>query len=317
MECSYGVIATATYIPISPNEVIVKGGALEGFTLLIDDPERRGIAASIVELLADRPKTPVEVAAEIGDGISAEDCAELLQSMNRAGAIHVHTINSDLVDRQVLWTTFLRFGEVPDQSLLRPVTLVCSADSTSVLNVAESWGITSNLVRQEDLEGLSASDVREHFGESPLVYLDLTGKRAATMRFNEWAIQGGMPVLFARLDGVDWSIGPFVVPGSTPCMWEVERMWARSSADRPQYETLLNKRSQGEGAVPSEVGLSGFSTPLAVALLELALCGTCDRAGLVTHGKVTTLKLTQHPVMRLPRCPVCLPMQPVARNPLY
>jgi bacteriocin biosynthesis cyclodehydratase domain-containing protein len=124
-----------------------------------------------------------------------------------------------------------------------------------------------------------------------------------------------VPLLYVGMDGVDLRLGPYVVPGRTPCMWEVERQWLRASADSIQYESLM-RVDRGRTA-PTEIAVQSLNAALAPLLLELALRGTSSAVGSVRHVKVTTGTNSFHSVMRLPRCPVCLPMQPLTRNPLY
>lgn len=328
MARTYSLISTATYIPLSPNEVIIKGSAFEGFTLLVEDPERRDIAASIIQFLRKEARTPKEVAECLGNGTDASSCEDLLESMRKAGAISGFTSVSSDTDYESIWSAFIRYGDLPDVSLLRTVTIASSNDVESLISGAREWGVPIEIADPEQLvfgdftvappmDAESSSQLRVRRDPKPLVYLDVGSERAAMYRFNEQAVAAGVSVLYVRLDGVEYAVGPYVIPGSTPCMWEVERSWARSSADREQYETMLRHRVSRDWKGVNPVGRSGISIPLAVSLLELSLRGTCNLAGFVTHGRITTLKVSRHSVMRLPRCPVCLPMQPLSRNPLY
>lgn len=269
MAQSYALISTATYIPLSPNEVIVKGSAVEGFTLLIEDPEQRGIAASIIRFLRKQARTPEEVAGYLGNEIGVSNCEELLESMRKAGAISGLTSGSSNIDYESIWSTFIRYGELPDASLLRPVTIACADDVEFLVHTARAWGVPIEITDPEQvvfsdfavapiIEAESSEQLRVRRDPKPLVYLDMGSERAAMYRFNEKAVAAGVSVLYVRLDEVEYAVGPYVVPGSTPCMWEVERSWARSSADREQYETMLHQRVMGDRKATSP--LSGMPT---------------------------------------------------------
>lgn len=327
MSRRYTLLSAASYIPLSPHEVIVKGSALEGFSLLVEDPERRGITASIIRALEDGAHTPEELAGILDSAVSPEACGQLLETMRESGVLGVNQ-DSEPADLETIWSAFVRYGELPDPSLLRPVTVVSSRDADGVLEGARAWGIPLVVVRPDEINLTDFAPAAPlHNGETdtvalrrdrkPVVHFSFESERAEMYRLNEQAVAAGVSVLYSRLDGVEYTVGPYVVPGQTACAWEAERLWARSSADREQYETLLRHRSSQGHTSSNVVGQAGLSSALAVSLLELSLRGTSERAGTVVHGRSTTHQVSTHSLMRLPRCPVCLPMQPLARNPLY
>lgn len=330
MPRRYTLVSAATYIPLSPNEIVVKGSALEGFSLLVEDPDKRGIAASVIAVLERGARTPVELAGELAADVSDEGCADLLESMRRGGALTCVDDEAGDVDAEAAWSAFVRYGELPRPELLRTVTVAASRPAGPVLACAQSWGVPLKVVDAEALDLTAFAQPAAADGETeseeipvrrdarPLVHLSFDSERAEVYRVNERAVAAGASVLYVRLDGVEYVVGPYVVPGRTACAWEAERSWARASADRGQYEMLLRHRSEdGAEAAPLSVGEAGLSAALAPSLLELSLRGTSERAGSAVHGRTTTQQTSTHSVMRLPRCPVCMPMQPLTRNPLY
>ena len=319
MSRKYTLISSATYIPLSPNELLVKGNSLEGFSILVEDPEKRGVAALIFRALESSGHTPEGLVAALNLDISPDDCKELLESMREGGAISCVEDNDESPEVESVWSAFVRYGEMPDPALLRTVTVLGNKDAEGLLDVARDWGVPLEVIPPEQLNfsafSPEQSQCREHI--KPVVYVSFGSERAEMYRINEQAVLAGVPVLYARLDGVEYTVGPYAVPGQSACAWEAERLLARSSADREQCETLLQHRSTKGYESTGCVGKSGISLALAVSLLELSLRGTSERAGTVLHGRVTTLRTSVHSVMRLPRCPICLPMQPLIRNPLY
>lgn len=345
----YSLIPSATYIPRTPNEVLVKGGALEGFSLIIDDPSRRGLAVQIVDELQRAPQSITELSSVLQARVELDDLETMLESLESGGAI-MRLDEESLPQVEEAWATFIRYGYIPSKSLLSELTVVGEGDVDQYLRVAKSWGIpfcvvsprelefehlqntfehSRSLPEVEDLEK-SASDrdvlteAKAHSRELGVVFIGESSERKELMSFNREAVRRGISVLYAGIDGADYSVGPYVVPGKTACMWETERQWARASADREQYESLLRSReriklsaTEADSGDSPHVATDMFSATIAPALLELSLRRTSGRGGVVLHGRSTTSDLRDHSVMRLPRCPVCAPMQPIARNPLY
>lgn len=328
MSRRYTLISSAHYIPLSPNEVIVKGSALEGFTLIIEDPEKRGITSSIIEKLNTTPLTPTELSEILDSTATSESCAEFLESMRKGGAISCIDSDPAYADLESAWSAFVRFGELPDSTLLKPVTVIGSQQTEEILKLAKSWGVPIKLISPEQVDlrkfitdststDIATAEFQHRRNATPLLYVSFGAERAEMYRINEKAVSLGVAVLYARLDGVEYTVGPYVVPGHSACAWETERLWARSSADSEQYETLLRYRHNKESISNSIIGRTAFSTSLAISILELSLRGASERIANVLHGRATTQTISTHSVMRLPRCPVCLPLQPLVRNPLY
>lgn len=326
----------AHYIPTSPNEVLVKGGALEGFSLLVEDPERRGLAATLVRSLG--AGTSLQELHEslngTGASVTGEELEAFLDTLVEHGAIK--EIATRELSPESSWSAFVRFGELPSSADLHEITVVASADGAAILEGAQALGVPVSVIAPDDVDwgALGAARPVDPEVEDPgaidlttipvrraaqlVLHLAMDGARAEATRVNERASAAGVPVLYAAVDGVDYRVGPYVVPGQTACFWEVERQWARASADRPQYETVLRLRERDR--LPhsgSAVGALAASSALAPWLLELSLRRASSLAGEVIHGRATTTEASRHKVMRLPRCPVCLPLQPIMRNPLY
>ncbi|MDN5892916.1 MAG: hypothetical protein L0H93_02725 [Nocardioides sp.] len=308
-QTSYAQLEAATYIPTSSNEIVVKGGALEGFSLLIEDPERRGLIGHLVDAVGAGATIEelLSALAVRGHHLAEEDLDDILTHLVEAGALKKTGDGEGAAN--AAWQGFVRYGELPPPDLLSTVHVVTSEPTEDILASAQSLGVPVEVF---------TPDAYDWAAPEPVLHLGLDSTRTELLGVNQEAVNAGRPVLYASMDLVDYRVGPYVVPGKTACMWETERQWARSSADRSQYETLvriqeLDPRRESRSAFGQQV----FSSCLAGWLLELSLRCTSSLVGEVIHGRATTSSTRRHSVMRLPRCPVCLPMQPLTRNPLY
>lgn len=322
----YRQIPTASYVPISRDEVVVKGSSIEGFTLVIEDPERRGVTADVVSALSN--------------GGDAEEICRAVSRAKDLGVEAVQTILDELADSGAImrdewaahddaaWLSFVRFGNLPDLAQGASLTLVGGRSADTLAAAAMELGLRVTVVPSaDDLDVTSFSPTPElptQIGEGGLpifpkvpehiVLLWDGTQRAAMYRINESLVGARVPFLSCQVDGVEVSVGPYVVPGRTACLWEVERLWARSTASESHYETLLASGVSRTSPLVTRHTLTAAALPW---LIELAMRGTSSLAGEVVRVRATNSVSTQHAVMRLPRCPVCMPLAPAVRNPLY
>lgn len=322
----YRQIPQARYIPISLDEVLVKGGALEGFSLLIEDPERRGITQHLVAALevgGDADSLTARLPPDRRPDV--DDLEVLLGELANAGSI--------LADRQRCgseadWLAFMRYGTVPDLSGAAPLVIVGGATATVLAEAVAGYGQPVTVIADPDAwDGLPDYALREQppgdtepslpiAPPTRIVFCADPASRAQLYRFNERAVAARAPFLHVSASGVEITVGPHVVPGRSACLWEFERLWARSSAGEPHYELLIES-----GVTPREE-LPAISRPALVAValpwaLELALRGESSLTGRVRRARATDGSSSEHGVMRLPRCPVCMPLAPALRNLLY
>lgn len=328
----YRQIPQARYIPISLDEVLVKGGALEGFSLLIEDPQRRGITQHLVAALEDGGD-PGTLAARLPEQRRPEidELETLLRELAEAGSI---LADCDHNGSEADWLAFMRYGAVPDLSGTAPLVLLGGATASVLAEAMAGYGQRVTVVADPDAwDGLPDHALRERppgeaaeAGAAPtlpvataptrVVFCADPTRRAQLYRFNERAVAARAPFLHVSADGVEITVGPHVVPGRSACLWEFERLWARSSAGEPHYELLLESGVRGREELPA------ISRPALVAaavpwLVELGLRGASSLTGRVKRARATDGTSSEHGVMRLPRCPVCMPLAPALRNLLY
>lgn len=324
----YATIPTATYYPLTPNEVMVKGSLFEGFTVLIEDPDSRNLTDSLIGKLQERPHTVSELVESTGAVASYDALESLLEDLVDGGVLIRSSTDRGASEREAAWRRFVRFGVLPPNDLLMNVTVVADSDISEILEVANDWGIPTTQEHSSEVEFQAfqrGSETNEGADQrvvasrtaTPLVHVSTTGGRTAQQTFNSEAARSGVPVLYVTVDGVETVLGPYVVPGETACYWEAERLLSRTVSDRPYMDVLDRARRHQWGAQPAEAGRAMFAVELAVAVLEVSLRGTSQFAGQVRHARATSLQSSVHQVMRLPRCPVCDPLTPQPRNALY
>ncbi len=138
-----------------------------------------------------------------------------------------------------------------------------------------------------------------------------------TERFNDLALRRRMPWLSLRVRGLGARLGPFILPGETPCYQCFRR---RLEANSATYEDRLTvRRAIGEGRVeprPADDLVPGVATMAAElcafeivrfyanrvsAAVAPTLYGHFVDYSLAAHSAVP------HRVLKLPRCPACGP----------
>ena len=330
----YRQIPTATYIPVSHDEVIVKGSAVEGFSLIIEDPQLRGVTSSVIEALVDGGDAQ-RVHERIGESrridterIDTEDIDELLNELADAGAIARDDWQDDTA---AAWLCFVRYGYLPDLSAAAPFTVVGGEAACTLAEAMQAYGAAVAVTPDPDIvnvaelsavadappdeEGSAGVPVFRGPTEN-VVLVDDGQHRAALYRFNENMVKTRVPFLSCTVDGVQITVGPYVLPGRTPCLWETERQWARATAGESEYETLLSSGRHPRQRYPL-VARGAFAATAAPWLVELAVRGTSSLTGEVLRARATDGSSSRHSLMRLPRCPVCMPLAPALRNLLY
>jgi bacteriocin biosynthesis cyclodehydratase domain-containing protein len=151
--------------------------------------------------------------------------------------------------------------------------------------------------RDIDPDGLDCLVATSEFGASSIV-----------ARWNEFCVLHKRPFLPVVLkDLVGW-IGPLVIPGETAC-YECARMRQRAHQPDPGLRQAIEAAAQG--------GPAGFLPPMSSMLADMAaielirffcLGDLPSRAGTLIEVSVLAREMTPRPVLKLPRCPVCTPI---------
>ncbi len=302
----------ATFMAVSPIEVMVQGSPLDGYTLILRDETRRGLAKGMIDALA-MPMTIAELHAAVAEtGATVDELEEYLGELQASGAI-IRTEHTGGVDADMV--AFNRFGVVPIPRGAHPLIFVGGRIASAISNHMSEYGHRASHLPMTDLKALApyasterretAGDDDESDGRPRLVVIPDVTSISDLRAFNERAVAARAPVLYLAADGVRFAVGPFVDPGRTACYWEYERLHARTLENYSlgsAHAEANGNTIRGSAPRVTVDALAAAATPF---LVELALRGTTSLAGQVVRGRSTTAETSRHSVMRLPRCPVC------------
>jgi bacteriocin biosynthesis cyclodehydratase domain-containing protein len=135
------------------------------------------------------------------------------------------------------------------------------------------------------------------------------GASSIVARWNEFCVLHKRPFLPVVLKDLVGSIGPLVIPGETAC-YECARMRQRAHHPDPGLRHAI-EAAAGQG------GPAGFLPPMSSMLADMAaielirffcLGALPSRVGTLIEVSVLARQMTPRPVLRLPRCPVCTPI---------
>jgi bacteriocin biosynthesis cyclodehydratase domain-containing protein len=124
-------------------------------------------------------------------------------------------------------------------------------------------------------------------------------------RVNRVALKHGLPWTSARSLGIEFRIGPTILPGETPC-YECFRLRIASNAPSESDHRLIEEFQRSKALKPVTLAV----TPgVDLLLLEVVKAITWF-APPSCYGHLYTLDLMtmegrRHPVLKIPRCPAC------------
>jgi bacteriocin biosynthesis cyclodehydratase domain-containing protein len=162
---------------------------------------------------------------------------------------------------------------------------------------------------RSDRSGIIASNEIDPGGLDCLVAISEFGATSIVARWNEFCVLHKRPFLPVVLKDLVGSIGPLVIPGETAC-YECARMRQRTHQPDPYLRQAI-EAATGQG------GPAGFLPPMSSMLGEMAalelvrffcLDRSLSRLGTLIELSVLARDMTPRPVLKLPRCPVCTPI---------
>jgi thiazole/oxazole-forming peptide maturase SagC family component len=123
--------------------------------------------------------------------------------------------------------------------------------------------------------------------------------------FNELALATGTPWTSGRMAGLEFHIGPTVIPFETACYKCFELRFKSNLPDLSEYqlfESFISSNRVSEGAL----AFSPAPSLLALEVLKsLAWFASPATWGRMYSFNLVTLEARLHPVLKLPRCPAC------------
>jgi molybdopterin-synthase adenylyltransferase len=135
------------------------------------------------------------------------------------------------------------------------------------------------------------------------------GASSIVARWNEFCVLHKRPFLPVVLKDLVGFIGPLVIPGETAC-YECTRMRQRTHYPDPGLRQAIE-------AAAAQGAPAGFLPPMssmlgdmaAIELIRFFCLGTLpSRVGTLIEVSVLAREMTPRPVLKLPRCPVCTPI---------
>jgi molybdopterin-synthase adenylyltransferase len=128
---------------------------------------------------------------------------------------------------------------------------------------------------------------------------------AAYEAFNELALATGTPWTSGRTAGLEFHIGPTIIPFETACFKCFELRFKSNLPDLSEYElfeSFININRISGGALAFSPGSSLLALEILKALAWFASPATWGR---MYSFNLVTLEARLHPVLKLPRCPAC------------
>jgi len=317
MAGSYVINPQVDCVPFSGTEYLVRSGHLEGYSLVVTD-DGDGIADAVLRKATDS-FTSEEIADETGQTV--ETIEQHLDDLLAAGVVVL--TEPDVHDAP--WVAFARFGTVPDPQSLREVAIFGDGLAETLGAQLRDLGLTATVEPSTELGDLKRFSFEEQApeegddptefstGTQPVLVIARSGQSVAEMqRINSEAVAAGTPVLYVQSAGAHVIVGPYVHPGSSACFWEFELQRSRSMFDLSQYQTMLAAPGSRASASPFVDGAA--ATSAIPWIIELASTGRSSLLGKALMGRATTSEIKPQTILRLPRCPVCLPTRPLLRN---
>lgn len=307
------------YVPRSPDEVIVRGGHLEGYTVLVTDDTQRGLAASVIDSLrASAGVGEVHAAVSKTIDVSVEEIGEFLRKIAQSGAIAAVPGESGDVSA---WLSFARYGSLPKDVARRPVTIAGNEMSEHLAEYLGRLGVEAEALPLGDLDSLDRfrnmegppDDAPGHDTSGRLVVCVQGSLLPALYELNETAIEANVPVLYVQAAGSEVVVGPYVDPGSSACFWEFEQQRMHSFFSQAEYAAQVAEGSQHLAATALHVEMSAL-VHAAPFVVELSLTGGSSLSGAFRKIRATNGQTQSGSILRLPRCPVCLQHRPLLRN---
>jgi hypothetical protein len=262
---------TASFVILSPMEVMVHDSPLDECALVLWDEARRALAKGIIDALAT-PMTILELQATLaGPGATIDELEHYLEELLSRGAILTERTSD--IDADML--AFNHFGALPIPRGSHPLRFAGGPIASAMSNHMIELGYPAEHLPLTDLASIgpyASTEFREAAGDDqseagPRLVVISDGTSIADLHaFNERAVAARAPVLYLAADGVHFVVGPFVDPGRTACLWDYERLYPPTPEMYSHCEALPHLEATGSrmrGTTPRVTvdALSAAATP--------------------------------------------------------
>lgn len=327
---------TLEIIPCTEDEILVRRGSRSTFSRIIKDESSRGLLLNTIE--AFREPTTTDAARQVATTGSDDDFDALVAHLVEEGVLvdETHSIPTiydaaSTLEPEIAIATkrvgILGLGPVghevarhlADAGVVEMVGLddrvrADEAVSTVFAQNFESIDVTI-------IEGsMSDEDAIESlFVESDFVLVAIEAFRPTTLHLaNLASIDHETPWMPVYADGDEVIIGPFIVPGITPCFNEFEIQHEAARALRTEY--LLYKESLLDADAPQLSAIAGPVASAAASWASLAVLPFLTgghsflEAGTIRMD-FERLDVIRERLLKIPRCPACDSLRPDYRHP--
>lgn len=323
-------------IPCTEDEVLVRRGSRSTFSKIIKDESNRGLLLSTIEAFRD-PATADEARQSASAGTD-EDFDALVTHLMDQGVLvdELHSVptiydgSSTLSPAETIATKrigMLGLGPV-GQEIARHLTdagvteMVGLDDRTSSTGpVAQDFSANFPNSDITVIDGSLADEdaIESLFIESDFVLAAVEAFRPSTLHLaNLASIEHETPWMPVYADGDEVIVGPFIIPGTTPCFNEFEIQHEAARALRTEY--LLYKESLLDAEPPSLSAIAGPVASVAASWASLAVLPYLTGGhSFLEAGAIRIdferLDVIRERLLKIPRCPACDSLRPDYRHP--
>lgn len=323
-------------IPCTEDEVLVRRGSRSTFSRVIKDESSRGLLLNTIE--AFRTPVTTEEARKSASAGTDDDFDALVSHLMDQGVLvdEAHSIptiydgSSTLDPEEIIATKtvgILGLGPV-GKEIARHLN---DAGTVEVIGVDDRTTQTGT-VADEFVSSLPSAEVtildgsigdeeaiESLFVESDFVLVAVEAFRPSTLHLaNLASIENETPWMPVYADGDEVIVGPFIVPGVTPCFNEFEIQHEAARALRTEY--LLYKESLLDAEAPELSAIAGPVASVAASWASLAVLpyltgGSSFLEAGVIRIDFERLDVIRERLLKIPRCPACDSLRPDYRHP--
>lgn len=307
---------TIVPVSVSPDKVHFRAGPWSGPVFTLEDEQREGKLADLVDMLDGTNSVPDVLDEFEGDEATVRHVLDRLQ---RKQILDSRTRPEP--DQQEVEPGFVSGGDLStvDVDRLAVVAtgglgrivvedLLCTAVDTIEVVGEEAVGPTPTVPTDERVERASREQLPRVVREASVAVL-VTDRPAPDLfaELNRLAHDSDTPYVSGRVCGFDGLVGPTVVPGETSCYecFEQRRDANLPSADEyHEFERTVGETGESPGPATSAFGhvVAGLVT---TELLNFLARDVGLLAGRVVRYDFSQLTVETNEVLRMPRCPVC------------
>lgn len=301
----------------SPDEVVFRGGQYDTFSVIVSTDELPVGSAEFVDLLTDG----VDASDGLDGRLTGADADLLRDNLDRLVDLGVVRRTAPSVATDA-WIGFRRFGTLPDgwargssfliagsgdlagaiTDLLATAGATVTTSALEAAALSESADDASSDATEPAVDG-DGSDPADAGADVIVIAIGDGQSISAMHEFNKAAVDAGRRVLWIQGSGSTSIVGPYVIPGHSPCYWEWERTFARSMFEQDHYRA---GRRPYAATPPAPLASRQMAVSCALpVLVELVTLGDLAEPAAVLMADAGEPSVSSEICLRVPRCPIC------------